>query len=245
MSESKCCPTDATASSDAYVPRGKIAVLTDDAHLVCYITGTLGEAAVFVVPDIFGLAVPVSLRFLDELAASSGLPTVAVDFFRGKPWRPEDFPPREGQDIGKWIGETVPPAKVRADAVAVIGALQREHGVKRIAGLGFCWGGKIVFALSDLFVALASPHPSFLTLEDVKAAGAKPVCLLPSRDEDEALYASMAAALAPYRASHVKRYETARHGWCAARADCTEGSEARRDFDDACKVLASFFRASL
>jgi dienelactone hydrolase len=121
--DEKCCPVDATASSAPYAATG---VHRTIGGLPCYVAGKLGPRVVLAVPDIFGLAAPASLRFFDELAAACALPVVAVDYFRGAPWKAEDFPPKPGQNVGEWIGKTVPSAAVRRDTEAVLAALRHE-----------------------------------------------------------------------------------------------------------------------
>jgi hypothetical protein len=123
MQNDKCCPTDSTASAAPYAPTGEHRTI---GGLPCYLTGKLGPRVVLAVPDIFSLAALTSLRFLDELAVATGLPVVTVDYFRGAPWRAEDFPPKPGQNIGAWIGQTVPSAAVRRDTEAVLAALRHE-----------------------------------------------------------------------------------------------------------------------
>ncbi len=254
-----CCPTDATASAAPYAPRGARRTI---GGLPCYVAGTLAPLAVLAVPDIFGLDAPASLRCLDELADAAGLPVVAVDYFRGAPWRLEDFPPKPGQSIGEWIGRTVPSAAVRRDTEAVLAALREEVSDKfvsfcfsssrlfqgaaeRVGVVGFCWGGREALAMAELFRCAASPHPSFVSLELAQAAAARtPLCLLPSRDEDEALYAQIGAAVAQSGkpGSFVRRFPEAPHGWCAARASFAPGSPELRDTLEALRVLATFFQ---
>ncbi len=101
----KCCTTTATATvAAAPALRGRMHTVPGLPPL--YISGALPSPRVIVcAPDIFGI-IPVSMRFLDELNNVSGIPVVVVDHFRGAPWRPEDFPPREGQNIRQWIEES-------------------------------------------------------------------------------------------------------------------------------------------
>ena len=244
--EERCCPTEAGASSEPYAPLGTLRALTADAALLCYVTGgPLGERAILAVPDIFGLAVPASLRALDELAAASGLPVVAPDYFRGQPWRLEDFPPRPGQSVVEWLGRTVPAEAVRRDTEAVLGALLRESGTRRVGAVGFCWGGgaALAAAAAGLLRCAAAAHPSFVGPAEARAAAAAgPLCLLPSRDEDAAQWEQIAAALAGRPGCLVRRFPEAPHGWCAARADFVPGSPGLRDLREALRVLATFFQ---
>jgi dienelactone hydrolase len=109
--------------------------------------------------------------------------------------------------------------------------------------VGFCWGGKEALANAELFRCAAAAHPSFVSAELAVAAAAHgPALLLPSRDEDAALYAQIAAALQARPGCAVHRFPEAHHGWCAARADYAPDSTGLRDVREATKLLAAFFQ---
>jgi len=90
MSLSKTCCTLPPVES-SYIPKGTESVLGD---LGLYETGDLSSDRLLICAyDIFGIH-PVTKQFCDKLG-TSGFRVVMPDFFRGKPFPSENFPPAE------------------------------------------------------------------------------------------------------------------------------------------------------
>uniref|UniRef100_A0A7S1Q490 Dienelactone hydrolase domain-containing protein n=1 Tax=Neobodo designis TaxID=312471 RepID=A0A7S1Q490_NEODS len=227
-----CCPTEVLPVKTTYDRQG------DNV----YITGEGNTKGLLFVPDIFGPH-PNAYHVADILAGK-GFLVVVPDFFRGKEWPLEDFPPKDGfaadpfQNFIKAL--TYDNLKPRVEQGL---KLLKALGATSIGAVGFCWGGKIaISALGEgLVKAAASPHPSFFTVEDAKAVKG-PFALLPSKDDGE--LADVKAALNP-DFKHVYHYfDDMHHGFCAARADFT--NELNRTRANECiNIMADFFNANL
>ncbi len=90
---------------------------------------------------------------------------------------------------------------------------------------------------------IASPHPSMLSVEDCDQASSRvPLMLLPSKGEDAELYRKIAQTIEGRRGCSVHRFDTAEHGFCAARADFVKDAE---NISRAKKLLGEFFNQNL
>lgn len=231
-----CCPTEILPVASDYVGTG--------AHV--YVAGKPVKGGILYIPDIFG-ALP-NAQHVCDLLANHGYLVVMPDFFpSNSAWPTSDFPPKDGFGgapfqafIGSLQYDRVKP--VVEQGVAIL----RGLGATKIGAVGNCWGGKIALRANcdGLVSAAASPHPSFLTESDgAEAKG--PICLLPSKDEDDALMQKVMAAASAHAAKNVhKRYDNMHHGFLAARSDWNN-EENRAAANDALAVLVRFFDAAL
>ncbi|KAJ9071081.1 hypothetical protein DSO57_1000756 [Entomophthora muscae] len=97
MSFPETCCTKPPVSSD-YVPKGKKETFGD---MEVYIVGdSNAKATLFGFYDIFGYHNNTFL-FCDRLA-ESGFRVILPDFFHGKPWSLENFPPSNFDDLKQW-----------------------------------------------------------------------------------------------------------------------------------------------
>ncbi len=98
-------------------------------------------AGMLILPDVRGL-----FRYYEELAlrfAEAGVDSVAIDYFgrtaglgpRGETF---EYMPHVGQTT--WAG-------LRADALAAADRLRSDHPVRALFSVGFCFGGRVSFAL--------------------------------------------------------------------------------------------------
>ncbi|PWA94204.1 Dienelactone hydrolase [Artemisia annua] len=109
-----------------------------------------------------------SNKNIADKIASFGYYAVVPDFFHGDPWTPE-------VPIQDWLKKHAPVEAVEF-AKQVIQALI-EKGISKVVAAGFCWGAKVVVELektADIQVA-ALLHPSFVTLDDIKAYFMQPL----------------------------------------------------------------------
>ncbi|KAF2819615.1 alpha/beta-hydrolase [Ophiobolus disseminans] len=151
--------------------------------------------AIILLTDVYGYTFP-NTRLIADAFASAGYMTLVPDLFNGSevPW-----PPPESFNLQTYIETTMPgPESVDCIVEGVLGYL-RGLGVKRVGGVGYCFGGRYVCrflkgrngegGLDAGFVG----HPSFVEEEEVRNVG-KPL--------------SIAAAQTDEIFTTAKRYET-------------------------------------
>lgn len=230
-----CCPTKSTAAVSNYVP----------ASLPVYETGDFkSKTAIISIPDIFGFT-PQAKQVADLLAAATSARVVLIDFFDGKPWPVDKFPPGPGDDLMGWLATFNYETVVKPAVVQQIEKLQFQ-GVTNIHSIGFCWGGRQSLNLQNdgLTQFAASAHPSFLTDED--GANVKgPQCHLLSRDEAPLLGLKAGIEASSFAAqSHFERFDTVPHGWLGARMNL-EDPEMKKEAERGIAILARFFTGKL
>ena len=227
-----CCPTEVLPVKASYDRHG------DN----FYIVGS-GSKGIVYIPDIFGSS-PQAYMGAD-LLAGKGFLVCMPDFFRDKPWRLDDLPPKDPEAFQAFLGAlTYDALKDRVErGITLLKAL----GASSIGSVGFCWGGNLAIrALVDGSVrAAASPHPSVRGLTADVAKDVKgPFCLMPSKDDGP--MDDVRAALNPeFAAGHEYRYfDDMHHGFMGARADYTnEANRARAN--EGFEMLAAFFARNL
>lgn len=78
---------------------------------------------------------------------------------------------REGFDLHKWIETTMPRAPTVDPIIeATIKELRGTYGVKRLGGVGYCFGGKYVcrFLKPGALDVGFTAHPSFVDKEELE-----------------------------------------------------------------------------
>eukprot|EP00760_Papus_ankaliazontas_P033025 PhM_4_TR6142/c0_g1_i1/m.1657 len=237
-----CCPTNVgPVIGSTYEPKGTTVKLQSGVE--AYLVGS-GPKAIFAVYDIFGMH-PVTKQSCDIIAAA-GYTVIMPDFFQGKPWPLEPWPPAEGfGGLTAWIGEVANYGTLKPIFVETVEYL-KAHGATAIAGLGFCWGAKPMFAAhaEGLIGPVASPHPSFLDVSDAEVSTA-PVCLLPTKDDPDLLDVKAVLDAKPFAAKNVfKRYDNMHHGFLGARGNWDVPEQAA-SAQEALQVLVNFFNSVL
>ncbi|KAL6293323.1 hypothetical protein ACE6H2_001465 [Prunus campanulata] len=208
MSGPQCCsnpPTIQPSSGSGHVE--KIGGLDS------YVTGSPdSKLAILLVSDIFGFEAP-NLRNLAAKVAAAGFFVVVPDFLYGDPYAPEDA----NRPLPVWIKDHGP-AKGFEDAKPVLGALRRK-GFSAVGAAGFCWGGKVVVELAkhNFIQAAVLCHPSFVTVDDIKAVKV-PISILGaeidhmSPPEVVKQFEEVLTAKSEVK-SHVKIFPKVAHGW--------------------------------
>jgi len=236
-----CCPTSEPGRVSPYAPKGT--TITLNGHDV-YETGSAGDRWIVYVYDIFGLASTNQHRFCDALAAQ-GFRVLMPDFFNGKPWPLDDFPPKAGYGpMMQWVGDAGSFEKCGPLFEAAV-QYAKGKGATSVGGYGSCWGNVIALnaAKEGWIAAAASCHPSFLTAE---LAGAVPVPMAFLLSRDEAPMEDVKAVLdkKPFADRCVwERYDDV-HGWTGARLDLGDAAQVARA-EQAYAVVAKFFAANL
>ena len=146
------------------------------------------DVAILYLPDAFGhelvnnrLYVPriAPLYIYDQLRtrrcrladsmAKSGFFVVIPDLFHGEAVPADAM--GKGFDLYKWLGEH-PPNTVDPIVESTIKALRAEYGVKKLGGVGYCFGGRYVMrflAQGKGLDAGFAAHPSLVEIPEVEA----------------------------------------------------------------------------
>ncbi|KAI9203966.1 dienelactone hydrolase [Polychytrium aggregatum] len=146
------------------------------------------STAIVVATDIFGYKLPNSRLIADSFAKDTQFLTVVPDIFEGT-----EPPPELLQCVETLSGEQPATLFQKAQAIGailwhapafmyfnpiskgvnrirkVIETLRQERGIKRVALIGYCWGGRIAVILSQepgVADAVCSAHPGGLTFPD-------------------------------------------------------------------------------
>ncbi|KAK4746208.1 hypothetical protein SAY87_012520 [Trapa incisa] len=230
MSGPQCCENPPTLN-----PNCGSGHLERIAGLNAYVTG-LPESkfTVVLVSDIFGITPPSlrsplvsflvffhyfggfeapNLRNLADKVAASGFYVVVPDYFKGDPYNPENAE----RPIAIWLKDHGHD-KGFEETKLIVEALKGK-GLSPIGAAGFCWGAKVVVELSKLGVIEAAVmlHPSFVTVEDIKAVTV-PICVLGAEIDQMSppvLLKKFEEALAtkPEVDAFVKIFPKVSHGW--------------------------------
>ncbi|RMJ27717.1 Dienelactone hydrolase family protein [Aspergillus sp. HF37] len=125
------------------------------------------EKAVVFLTDIIGIYN--NSQLLADEFANNGYLTVVPDLFQGDPIKLGDMEAGKA-DLPAWIGNHQP-ANVDPVVESTVKYLRQDLGVKKIGGVGYCFGGKYVcrFLKDGKLDAGYTAHPSFVTHEELGA----------------------------------------------------------------------------
>jgi len=124
------------------------------------------DRAILILPDVIGHKF-INVQLIADQFAANGYLTVIPDIFRGDPIplnRPADF------DMATWRkGHGV--EKIDPIIEDLIKELGGKYGVKKIGGVGYCFGAKgvIRYLKKGKLDAGYVAHPSFVDAEEVEA----------------------------------------------------------------------------
>lgn len=241
-----CCSIPPVVAKD-YQEKGTYIQLDG---LKTYSTGfSDAKNGILFVYDIFGYY-PQTIQGADILAHSDSEKPYQVfmpDFFEGSPadlaWYPPDTK-EKGEKLGEFFNTTAAPPKALERIPKLVEAIKKDHGVEKLAILGFCWGGKIANLSSQKgtpFGAAAACHPAMVDPEDAPKVTI-PIALLPSKDEDKEAVEKYKEALKVK--NMVKYYPDQIHGWMAARSDL-EDEKVKKQYEDGYRTVLHWFHENL
>lgn len=208
------------------------------------------KKAIVVVYDIFGYW-PTTKQGADIMADATKARIVMPDFFRGKPFPQEFYPPNTDEKknaLQSFFGAAGDFSARKPDLDAVAEALQKD-GAEKLGLMGFCWGGKFsVLAGGEgtKFASVAQIHPAMVDPKDA-AKLTVPVANFPSKDEPKDAVDAFEAEVQKKdiaKDSVYKLYPDSHHGWAAARADLKDEGN-KKNFQDVYQRLADFFNKTL
>ena len=184
------------------------------------------------------------------------------DFFRGKPFPLDSFPPdtdEKKKALGDFFGGPAKPDEIAAQVPKIVKELTERSGgtITKWGIVGHCWGGKIVVlnSLADtVFAAGAECHPAMIDPEEAKKVTI-PFAVLASGDENPDEVKGFGDNLKVKK--HVETFSDqvhvsvmgahwqlmniliVRQGWMAARADLKD-ARVKAEYERGWKVLLDF-----
>ncbi|CAF1436652.1 unnamed protein product [Adineta ricciae] len=204
-------------------PKGEVVRVEDmDVYTVGNKTNSEKNLSIIVFHDIYGFNITQTRVFCDRLAAEHEVQVVMADFYRGNSL-PTTIP-----HFAAWLAQVGNWSQVSIDLRTIATWLRSTSSPsRRIAVIGFCWGGLQVARacsnLSDLFFTGISIHGAWLTEDEVKNLQ-RPVLFIAAGD-DPPLRPNISTAIEQSANSQVSgqcQYETyanMKHGFVSAGAN--------------------------
>ncbi|SJX61803.1 related to AIM2-cytoplasmic protein involved in mitochondrial function or organization [Sporisorium reilianum f. sp. reilianum] len=241
-----CCSIPPVKSD--YSPKGTTEKI---AGIDTYVIGPKdAKKAIVVVYDIFGFH-NATKQGADLLADATKARVVMPDFFRGKPFPQESYPPNTDEkkaEFQAFFGAAGDFSARKPDLEAVADEL-KQAGAAKLGLVGFCWGGKLSVLTGGegtKFSAVAQVHPAMVDPKDAEKLTV-PIANFPSKDEPQKEVEAFEAEVhkKPFAKDCVyKHYGENHHGWATARADLSDEGNLK-SFQDVYQRLADFFSKTL
>ncbi|TKY87114.1 hypothetical protein EX895_003791 [Sporisorium graminicola] len=243
----QACCTIPPVKSD-YSPKGTIEKI---GGLDSYVVGPKdAKKAIVVVYDIFGFH-NATKQGADLLADATKARVVMPDFFRGKPYPQEQYPPNTDEKkaaFQNFFGNAGDFSARKPDLEAVAEELKKD-GAAKLGVSGYCWGGKLAVLAGGegtKFTSVAQVHPAMVDPKDAEKLTV-PIASFPSKDEPKEQVDKFQEVVQqkPFAKDSVyKLYPDSHHGWAAARADLSDEGNLK-NFQDVYQRLADFFNKTL
>ncbi|RYN72877.1 hypothetical protein AA0120_g12684 [Alternaria tenuissima] len=148
-------------------PQGVIKQIDDIRTYFAYPEDKDPEQAIVLMTDVLGMDFPNTQLIADQFA-QNGYLTLIPDVFNG---HQVSFPIDPSFDLQEYVDTTMPrPETVDPIYERVIEYLRNELRIKKLGGVGYCFGGKYVCrwlkegGLDAGFIA----HPSFVTSDEIR-----------------------------------------------------------------------------
>ncbi|KAF2244786.1 alpha/beta-hydrolase [Trematosphaeria pertusa] len=216
----RCCTVGVKHEGTA---KGDVKNIGDVRTYFTYPEDKSTQNAIVIFTDVMGMDF-INVQLIADQFAANGYFTIVPDLFNGNvvPLNPPtDF------DIMKWINEEMPRVpKVDPIIESVLKHLRGDLGVKKLGGVGYCFGGKYVcrWLKEGKLDAGYTAHPSFVDREEVEgimgplsiaAAETDQIFPAPKRHETEEILQKMSV---PYQ---INLFSDVEHGF-AVRCDLTK-----------------------
>ncbi|CAJ1941220.1 unnamed protein product [Sphenostylis stenocarpa] len=196
-----------------------------------YVTGSpLAILAILLVSDVYGFKAPLLRKVADKVAAN-GYYVLVPDFLHDDPYDPKN----STRPTSVWLKDHEPGKSIKG-AKPVIKALKRK-GVSAVGVAGFCWGGELLYKLTEckvfsLFLSAKTVtnlgkaklvqasvllHPSYITVDDIRGVNV-PIAILGAEHDSLSppkLLKQFKQILdaKPEIDSYVKVFRNVSHGW--------------------------------
>lgn len=185
------------------------------------------DKAILLLTDIFGISL-INSKLLADSFAENGLLTFVPDLFDGDA-APPDALTGGKFDLGAWLGKHSA-AEGYKNVEKVLPGLKAK-GIKDFAGVGYCYGVKLVFlaTFNGHIKVAAGNHPSFIQIpEDLEKFAATGVPILLNTCEIDSMFpiSTQAKADEIFKDSGVKLYKRNYY------PGCTHGFTVRGDLSD-------------
>jgi len=252
----KACCSIPPVTTHNYQAKGAYETFED---MQVYSIGEKNQKTIICIFDIFGFY-PQVLQGADLLAAL-GFRVVIPDFFRGKPFPSEKFPPFESplkhgpttdedkkqfQDFFSDAGRP----DLRLPELLRVAAWVKAAGAPSVGVYGLCWGAKVAIMAGGqdpaVFSSVAQAHPAMLSVDDFEALKV-PIATYISQDEekDVAEQGIKIANAKPFgKKNDFKVYPDMHHGFAGSRSNLADPAHLA-GFEDVYQRLATFFKATL
>ncbi|KAJ4991460.1 dienelactone hydrolase family protein [Stagonosporopsis vannaccii] len=160
----KCC---AIGVKHEGTPKGEIKSIGDIRAYVSPAANGSTQNAILLMTDVLGFQFP-NVQLIADQFAANGYYTIVPDVFKGNEI---PFPMPADFDFPSWKENKMPRTNdVDPIYAATIKYLRGELGVKRLGGVGYCFGGKYVcrWLKPGGLDAGYTAHPSFVEVEELK-----------------------------------------------------------------------------
>ncbi|GAB4843477.1 hypothetical protein Ancab_013438 [Ancistrocladus abbreviatus] len=232
MSGPQCCE-----NPPALNPGSGVGHVEELGGLNSYVSGSAdSRLAVLLVSDIYGYEAP-NLRKLADKVAAAGFYVVVPDYFHGDPYVPENLE----RPLPVWLKDHGAD-KGFEESKPVIEAL-KQKGIAKIGAGGFCGVVIVQLAQHGYIQAAVLLHPSFVTLDDIKAVKVPTAVLGAEIDQmsppelvkqfEEILNSK------PEVDSFVKIFPGVAHGWTVRYS--TEDAAALKSAEEAHEDMLAWF----
>ncbi|GAA5895651.1 hypothetical protein JCM8208_005290 [Rhodotorula glutinis] len=246
MSLGKCCISGFKHDG---TPAGKIEQV---GGVRTYVTVPQGdydkEKALLFLTDIFGVDTLPNGQLLADSYAANGYATYVPDYLNGDPVSQEAY--QSGKfDLMAWLGKHG--QDVTRPYVDKVVAELKSKGVKRVAAVGFCFGGRYVadLVLDDAIDVAMVAHPSLLKVpEDIQNLAKKQTPFLWNHATEDVMFnkeqQKIATEILKNSDNHREiHWEGATHGF-AIRGDPSD-PQTRQMADGAFEESVKFLQAKL
>ncbi|KAF2123945.1 alpha/beta-hydrolase [Dothidotthia symphoricarpi CBS 119687] len=160
----RCCVTGVKHEG---TPKGEVKRIDGVRTYFTYPENGATQNAILIMPDVLGIDF-LNVQLIADQFAANGYLTVIPDYFNGNVM---PFNPPKEFDFWAWVKNNMPhPETVDPVIENTIKHLRGDLGVKRLGGVGYCFGGKYVFRWlkeGGLDAGYAA-HPTFVTADEVK-----------------------------------------------------------------------------
>ncbi|KAF8610073.1 alpha/beta-hydrolase [Ceratobasidium sp. AG-I] len=244
-SNTACCSIPTVIPSKKYTPKGEYKPYGPFSK--AYVVGKEGTGkAIIGIYDIFGYF-PQTVQGADILAEALGAFVVYPDFFEGKPFDLDKFPPKdkeEEKELQAFFGG-VANLSDRLVQLKTLADQLHKDGYTFVGTVGFCWGGKLstlagTTGNTDAAVAI---HPAMLDVKDADNLKV-PLAIFPSKDEPLDEYEKIIKSISskPFASKNAyKVYSDEVHGWAAARGDL-DNPDRKKAYEDVYGTTVTFFK---